>query len=272
MAAVLPPHSFYVVSYPRSGNTWLINCLTMLLDAVRGQSYTPFKLYTELHGNPDPGFHFWCEPRQRPDQPICVKSHDNLPAFRLRHPPSPIVYIARDARDCLLSYYFFQQAFPSAEKEELSNLHIHGTDILISRGGCDPVFRPDDFSDFIRQEAPIWAAHVTSARQSNDVYFVTYEGLTMDFESSLRGVVDYLKLPIVRSYADTQNVYHAGFKAVFSGNNRDFFRSGRIGDWKNWYDPRHARLLDDLIGKDLLDLGFEQDPEWAANYTPVRVS
>src|SRR5882757_7481413 len=99
MAALLPPNSFYVVSYPRSGNTWLINCLTMLLDGVRGEAYTPFKLYTELHGSPAEGFHFWCEPRQRPDQPICVKSHDDLQAFRERHPPAPVIYIARDPRD-----------------------------------------------------------------------------------------------------------------------------------------------------------------------------
>ncbi len=270
MPSLLPPHSFYVVSYPRSGNTWLINCLVMLLDGVRGEAYTPFKLYTELHGSPDAGFHFWCEPRQRPDQPICIKSHDDLGAFRRRHPPAPTVYIARDARDSLLSYYFFQQAY--AQGEELATRRIQGTDVLISRGGAEPAFDPKAFAGFLRQEAPAWAAHVTSARLAGDVCFLTYEDLMRNFESSLRRVVEHLELPLAQSYEEARKVHHAGFRAVFSGNNRDFFRRGQTGDWKNWYEPEHARLVDELVGKDLIELGFEQDPDWAGRFTPANHS
>ncbi len=268
MPPVLPPHSFYVVSYPRSGNTWLINCLAMLLDAVRGEAYTPFKLYTELHGAPDAGFHFWCEPRQRPDQPICIKSHDDLVAFRGRHPPAPVVYIARDARDSLLSYYFFSQAY--AQGEELGTQRIQGTDVLISRGGGEPTFVAADFSAFLHREAPAWAAHVASARRDGNVCFVTYEALMQEFEPTLRRVVDTLGLPLVKTIGETSQVHHTGFRKVFAGNNRDFFRRGQTGDWKNWYDAGHARLLDELIGSSLLELGFETDPAWARHYQPAR--
>lgn len=268
MPPVLPPNSFYVVSYPRSGNTWLVNCLAMLLDAVPGEAYTPFKLYTELHGSPEAGFHFWCEPRKRPDQPVCIKSHDDMVAFRGRHPPAPVVYIARDARDSLLSYYFFSQAY--AAGEELGTRRISGTDVLISRGGGEPKFDAADFSAFLRKEAPAWAAHVASARQDPQVCFLTYEDLQREFEPTLRRVVEHLRLPLRQSYEATNGVYHTGFKAVFAGNNRDFFRRGQAGDWKNWYDAGHARLLDELIGPRLLALGFEQDPAWALHYAPSR--
>lgn len=267
MSAPLPPNSFYVVSYPRSGNTWLINCLTMLLDGVRGEAYTPFKLYTELHGSPESGFHFWCEPRCRPDQPVCIKSHDDLDTFRRRHPPGPVIYIARDARDSLLSYYFFQQAY--AKGEELGTRRIQGTEVLTSRGGADPVFDADDFSVFLRREAPVWAAHVASARGAEGVCFLTYEDLMRDFEPSLRRALAHLGLAPVRSYAETGKVYHTGFGAVFTGNNRDFFRRGQVGDWKNWYLPAHAALLDGLIGPVLREMGFEPDPGWAARHTPT---
>jgi len=268
MSSLLPRNAFYVVSYPRSGNTWLINCLTMLLDGVRGEAYTPFKLYTELHGSPDQGFHFWCEPRQRADQPICVKSHDDLPAFRRRHPPGAVVYIARDARDSLLSYYFFRQAY--AKAEELETKRIHGTEVLISRGASEPVFNPRDFTEFLRQEAPAWAAHVASAKQDGDLCFLTYEELMRDFERCLQQALAHIRQEAVQSYAETKKVYHTGFGAVFAGNNRDFFRRGQVGDWRNWYEPAHARLVDELIGPDLLALGFEQDPAWAAHYRPTR--
>lgn len=262
----LPPNSFYVVSYPRSGNTWLINCLTMQLDGVRGEAYTPFKLYTELHGDPQAGFHFWCEPRRRPDQPICIKSHDDLPAFRLRHPPGRIVYIARDARDSLLSYYFFQQAY--AQREELGTARVGGVEVLTSRGGTDPVFQSDAFTRFILREAPQWRRHVASARAADDVCFLTYEELMRDFEGTLQRALAHLGLPAVRTLAETRQVYHAGFSTVFTGNNRDFFRRGQIGDWRNWYRAEHARLVDELLGPDLRALGFESDPEWAERYAP----
>ena len=74
MSAPLPPNSFYLVSYPRSGNTWLINCLTMLFDGVAAEAYTAYKHYTEHHGSADQGFYFWCAPRTRPDPPITLVS------------------------------------------------------------------------------------------------------------------------------------------------------------------------------------------------------
>jgi hypothetical protein len=272
MSSVLPPNSFYVVSYPRSGNTWLLNCLTMLLDGVQGEAYHPYALLTEKHGEPGDGFYFWCEPRTRAGQPICIKSHDDLDTFRRRHPPAPLVYIARDARDALLSYYFYLQAFPSPQVEQLSTQEVGGKHVRIYRGAHDPVFSAAEFSDFLRREAPLWAAHVASARNSADVCYLTYEDLTDEFEPTLRRVLDHLQLPLVQSYAETGKVYGAGFQAVFTGNNRDFFRRGQVGDWRNWFEPEHARLLDSLIGPALRELGFENNPEWARRYTPVRTT
>lgn len=265
MPSPLPPNSYYVISYPRSGNTWLINCLTLLLDGVRGEAYTPFKLYTELHGTPGPDFHFWCEPRQRPDQPVCIKSHDDWNAFQARHPAAPVVYIARDGRDSLLSYYFFQQAY--AQGEQLETKKIAGTGVLISRGANEPSFDAAGFSRFLRAEAPAWAAHVRSGRDAGGrLCYLTYEELMQDFEGTLARVAAHLGLPLARSYAEAAKVYHAGFGAVFSGNNRDFFRRGKIGDWKNWFQPEHALLLEELIGRELREFGFESDPNWARQH------
>ena len=268
MSSPLPPNSFYLVSYPRSGNTWLINCLTMLFDGVPGEAYTAYKLYTEHHGVAGQGFNFWCEPRRRPDQPICVKSHDDLGTFRARHPAGPVVYIARDARDALLSYYFFQQAYPTLEAEKLSYTKIKGQEVFLSHGGQDPIFRANEFTEFLRKEAPQWAAHVRSARQDSAGCCATYEELKGSFIPTLSRIADYLHLPRQKSFSEVEGVYNSGFKKMFSGNNRDFFRRGEIGDWKNWYTAGHARLLDELIGTDLRALGFESDPAWVSKYVP----
>ena len=269
MSPVLPPNSFYLVSYPRSGNTWLINCLSMLLDGVKGEAYTQEKTYTEHHGELGPDFNFRCEPRRRPDQPICIKSHDDLVTFATRHPPGPIVYIARDARDCLLSFYFFQQAYPTLNAEVVSYTRIAGQEVLISRGGVDPVFEDESFANFLRREAPLWLAHVESARRDASVCFTSYEQMKSGFHPTLARIAAFLKIPCACPSAEVEKVYHTGFAQVFTGSTRDFFRRGQVGDWKNWYSLDHARVVDDLIGPGLLELGFERDPEWARHYTPV---
>lgn len=270
MSPPLPPHSFYLVSYPRSGNTWLINCLAMLLGAVKGEAYTQEKSYTEHHGELGPDFNFRCEPRVRPDQPICIKSHDDLVTFATRHPPGPVVYIARDARDCLLSYYFFQQAYPTLHAEVVSYTRIAGQKVLISRGGVDPVFEEESFANFLRTEAPLWAAHVESARCDATVCFTTYEQLKADFHPTLARVAGFLNMPPACTSAEVEKVYHSGFAQVFTGSTRDFFRRGQVGDWKNWFSAAHARLVDDLVGPDLLKLGFETNPGWAAHFVPAK--
>lgn len=241
----------------------------MLLDGVRGEAYTPFKLYTELHGNPAGGFHFWCEPRKHQAQAVCIKSHDAMDVFVQRHPPAPIIYLARDARDALLSYYFFTEAY--AGGEDLGTKKLGGTEVLLSHGKNIPIFDDDRFSTFIAREAPAWLAHVSTALQYQDrICFLTYESLMLDFESSLRRAIEHTKLSPVRSYAETRQVYHTEFSSVFRGNNQDFFRRGQIGDWKNWYTAEHARQLDLIVGRQLIELGFESDPNWARIFTPAE--
>jgi hypothetical protein len=270
MPPSLPPNCFYLLSYPRSGNTWLLSSLGMLLHCVAGEAYTQHPQFPERHGELGPDFNFRCEPRQRPDQPICIKSHEDMAAFRNKFPPAPVVYIARDARDCLLSFYFFQQAYPTLHAEELSTTLIHGTPVQLSRGGHDPVFNAGEFADFLRREAPLWAAHVTAARQDPSVCFVTYEELKANFAPTLDRIAAFLQLPVVQPADEVDKVYHTGFAKVFSGNSRDFFRRGQVGDWKNWYQPEHAHLLDSLVGRELREAGFEPDPRWASHFSPAQ--
>jgi len=269
MPPPLPPHTFYLLSYPRSGNTWLLNSLGMLFDSVAGEAYTQHPLFTEHHGELGPDFNFRCEPRRRADQPICIKSHDDVATWRTRHPPAPVVYIARDARDCLLSFYFFRLAYPTLHAEQLSSTRIHGTEVQLSRGGVDPVFQADEFADFLRQEAPLWAAHLATARRDPSLCFVTYEDLKANFVPTLDRIAAFLRLPIIRPGAEVEKVFCTGFSKIFAGNTRDFFRRGQVGDWKNWFQPVHARLLDSLIGRELIEQGFESDRHWCDRYTPA---
>ena len=96
--------SFYVASYPRSGNTWLRQVLHQLLgprvvDANpvfvalnQGGTVAAFKDidYSALVG----------------EGGNMIKTHGR---FGFCQPGLPVVHLVRDARDCLYSYYHFNR-------------------------------------------------------------------------------------------------------------------------------------------------------------------
>lgn len=92
------PDDTYLVSFPRSGNTYLRNLLTAL---VLDRRPTPADVQDVV-----PDIH-WCDGTQRPssEAPLLVKSHapPSIPV------PAKVVYLVRDGRAALLSYFRYLQ-------------------------------------------------------------------------------------------------------------------------------------------------------------------
>jgi hypothetical protein len=85
----------YLVSYPRSGSTWLRCMLTTL---VHGTPVTP-----ALVAETVPDVHRSDRARPRRRDPLVVKSHTPFVDI-----PAKVVYLARDGRDAVLSFHYLQ--------------------------------------------------------------------------------------------------------------------------------------------------------------------
>ena len=111
----------YLVSFPRSGNTWLRCLLTSLL---HGQEARPELLKVTV---PDvyrivyKGNRF---PQKPATKPLAIKTHGPFAEI-----PAKVVYLARDGRDAMLSYYYFQRR-KQYRKQELSAVEFYFYDRL----------------------------------------------------------------------------------------------------------------------------------------------
>ena len=85
----------YLVSFPRSGSTWMRCMLTTL---VHGTEVTP-----ELVASTVPDVHRSDRNRPRHRDPLVVKSHTPFVDI-----PAKVVYLVRDGRDAIMSFHSLQ--------------------------------------------------------------------------------------------------------------------------------------------------------------------
>lgn len=195
------PSFFYVVSHERSGTHFLINCI---------QLNTSVDLKYQSVGE-------WFGPYNRPRQQAkhiqkkfrslhaknhyILKSHCDRDLFSKFYVPGKVVYIFRDYRDVLTSYYHFLQ------DGYIDWFKTH-----------NPALTQDwftSFSDFIRQPLPDflrfnyslegdfstplerWLNHVKQWIQypSDDVKIITYNQLYLAPEATTQALLNFLDLP-----------------------------------------------------------------------------
>jgi hypothetical protein len=91
------PDDTFVVSFPRSGNTWTRFLVCSLIDTTHPISFAELESrIPEIYFVPD-------RKLRRFPRPRVIKSHE---CFDPRYPK--IIYIVRDPRDVLISYYEYQ--------------------------------------------------------------------------------------------------------------------------------------------------------------------
>ena len=166
----LQPSDQFLISYPRSGNTWMRNLLKDVIILSRPdlpQDVHPDHLLPDIHqGGP-------AHPAQQQFgmQSRILKSHNIRDIHSHR-----AVYLFRTAADSLLSYYHFG---------------------ILRR---QPWFiEGETADDFCRRFLPTWDVHMRIALEMHiaspaRVLFVSYERLLADGLHELRRVVDFYGL------------------------------------------------------------------------------
>ncbi len=170
--AALRPEDRFLVSYPRSGNTWLRYLVRDLIVLGKPDLPEPEKLsqlVPDIHVDPL-------------DSPLpaafglpsrIIKSH-NISSLRGR----PLVYIVRQPADALISYFHFHLRYDNLRP-------------LVAAG-------PDKFC---RSMIDGWCEHLRLAlefydAQPGDVHFLSYEAMLQNPAEALRGTAAFLGLPV----------------------------------------------------------------------------
>ncbi len=219
------PDDQYVAAFPRSGSTWLRTMLVNIVDPTAHSNPTVFNQTipsTSIRNTP--------LVRSRPS-PRILMTHSSW-----RKPLKRVVYVVRDGRDSLVSFYHY----------------------VIIRAG-----RTESFEEFFRMYeknvfATRWDQHVMSwfgpgaRRLEDNLRIVHFEDLKRATDEVLQNVVEFLGLDSSAelreraieeaSLANMRQIERRRRGEVKNG--ASFYRSGKVGGWR---DLLNGPLLDRFL-------------------------
>ena len=235
------PDDIFLVSYPRSGNTWTSLLLSNYVSELDYDKHgIESSVVSELYYIPKEVL------AQRP-RPRVIKIHapfeESLPR---------VIYLVRDVRDVAVSYYYFY----------LKNQGEITFEDYLKRFNAGTL---DRFG--------LWNYHVNSwldhREESENFLLVRYEDLKADPHQQLSrmvkfiwGEVDSERIDFAIKATDISRLQKSEQKSNwFSETNTDinFFRKGIVGDWKNYFSPDLLRGLMLFHGRGLKRLGYIQE-------------
>ena len=229
----------FVASYPKSGNTWLRFLLARLM--------APSELTISFRNIDD----------FVPDLYRCrnfVDSVQKRPRFIKIHEPhiedyGKAVYIYRDGRDVMISFYHY---FKQSKKFEGS------------------------FTEFLRAVDDFWCGgwmnHVTSAinyakKNPGMIFFIKYEDLLVEPGSWARQLAEFCRLPAtpseieeaiqLTSFSELKKIESQFGPEELDQNNVEFFRAGKQKQWKEVFSSEQRALFERKAGPLLQQLGYE---------------
>lgn len=227
---------FYVVSHERSGTHFAIN-------TIFANAYIPPRLrYVGDWLGPydDPATRYRHLEAFRRDWESwkngggMVKTHADAELFRRWYPEAPVVYVLRDPRDTLVSFFHY-----------LNSDELHLTNPGLASQRCN------NFSEFLRRPASDylkygfyenpefgnvasrWARHVSGWLGMPGVCLVRYEELADDFRSAVRKVCRAVgSWPRLRQRP--VGLHEAAATLP---------RKGVSGEWKNYFSDEDEHFL-----------------------------
>lgn len=231
----------WLVSYPRSGNTWLRFLVANLLYPDEDVNYVSInKLVPDIHQS-----QHW--DREGVLNPEVIKSHN---IWDKSYEGSKIIYLYRDVRDVALSYYYYRQGVWNKEP---------------FKGTLDEFLK----EKFLPGERfGRWDEHVNfwfkqSSYPKSRLLFLRYETILSSPWFSVRRIASFLSNDI-----ENQAVFKAIKKSSFEELEKIRARNGvdpklkglkgKSGGWRKSLTSKQKELLWGEFGKIMWRLGYEK--------------
>lgn len=237
------PDDVFIVSYPKSGNTWLRFLIANYLSDEAIDFIGLHHVMPDLHLDPA-----LASPAR--NRPRFIKSHSAFDALYPR-----VVYLLRDPRDIAVSSYFHQRKFNLIDKQAPFEQFVQS---FIEIG-----FYPS---------GP-WHEHVEGwlSASSESVLRVTYEAMLADSGAELQRVLVFSGLTVEpariaraverSSFGRMQEIEDAQHDEYFKRYGSDttelrFVREGRSGSWRDFFDEAQIARFLERYGETMRKFGY----------------
>ena len=250
----------WIVSYPKSGNTWVRFLVCNLVFGPQSSADALSQLAPDIHelaAVPDP-----------PAAPVFMKTHFPFsPALPLAGHTAGAIYIVRHPADVMLSNFHYSKR---AETETTLDRYVH--EYLAARG--DPRWR--------QLRMGTWDEHVRSwlaIKPPFPVLPLRYEDMLSDCLHAARQICSFLGLPrtdeeVQRAVAASSftrmkeieeadirsrsvGIFYKPYLQESIGSGLRFMRAGRAGEAAQVLSPEQRRLLSAAFGPLMRELGYE---------------
>lgn len=241
----------FIVTYPKSGTIWMQQILR-LIEAKGDVATTKNQLnyecipWIEVDSGKEA---FDCSPSPR----IRVTHLDyKFVPNGLKQKKGKVIYVARNPKDVLVSYYHFHKYASMLET-------------------------PEDFNSFYEKfldgkvYGNCWFDHIKawySQRDSMNFLYITYEDMIQDLPSAVDRICVFLDRTLtaeqraeVVEHSTFQNMrnnptanYEAISTSLLDHSRGAFLRKGTIGDWKNCFTVAQNERFDRIFKEEMRDL------------------
>jgi hypothetical protein len=213
----------FIVSYPKSGNTWVRFLLANMKSRGEEINFNNIEHYI-----PDVYTSKTLINKQKKNR--IIKTHNNLLEY---YPKS--IYIYRDYRDVLVSYYFYEKA--------LGNFSGSISEFITSKN--------------LKEPFGLWKDHVSKAikfkeKNPKRILMLSYESLYQNGLQQAKLLADFCNLTPELPFEEILNrcefsnlkknekVYESEFKKRSS---KHFFREGKIENWNVYLNNSDLEAL-----------------------------
>jgi len=247
------------ISFPKSG-THLLDQILLGFATVAPYARRLHSFYAEYEGEsgakraPDQAIQ-WLD-ALRPCDVASAHLFARPDAVARVTPPSFIPYfIFRDPRDVVVSHVFYVTEMESrhvhhAYYQSLPDFDARLKASIVGRSDTDVEFPniADRFAPYLD-----WLNHP-------EVLTIHFEDLINDRVASLTRIMDHF-LARVPLQAPRQLILDS-LESSINPTRSPTFRSGKTGEWKNYFTDEHKMIFKNLAGNLLIRLGYENDQLW----------
>jgi hypothetical protein len=286
------PEAIFVIGYPKSGNTWLTRLLADILSCPVGT-----EIMEGDHREIAIDVNEEILKRNQQSKYIIYKYHllPKVLTDHINHRIKRAVYIKRDFRDVAISGFFMKDSKHNKYNIEESEVRYSRV-IKVTKMGLFRTLRYFrnrwllwKFINALlikwgkKNNIGSWSEHIkqwrsfSAAQADLDIVFIKYEALLQDTKTAVQEILTQLGLPrpseedidaaidrqsFAKKRKDLENLSHDIDIPRGKEFNIKFLRKGISGDWKNFFSPRIAHKVHKVMGKYLLEYGFETNPNW----------